>query len=84
MLIFNFRPEIEFTDNSSINFSWQIGNKYEIRSEKCNFYHFFLIRTFALQAMLFPKRKGRESIFVIPKKQTVMKNVSVKPEVLNI
>ena len=32
ILIFNFHLEIDFTDNSSMNFhqSWQVGNKYEI------------------------------------------------------
>ena len=36
-LIFNFHPEIDFADNSFIDFFWQEGNKYEIRSEKFNF-----------------------------------------------
>ena len=36
-LIFNFYPEIDFADNSFIDFFWQVGNKYEIRSEKFNF-----------------------------------------------
>ena len=26
-----------FADNSSANFSWQVGNRYEIRSEKFHF-----------------------------------------------
>ena len=32
-----FISEIEFTDNCSINFSWQVDNKYEIRTAKFNF-----------------------------------------------
>ena len=36
-LIFNFHPEIDFADNSFIDFFWQVGNKSEIRSEKFNF-----------------------------------------------
>ena len=38
ILIFNFHPEIDFAHNSSINFTWQVGNKYEIISEKLNFF----------------------------------------------
>ena len=43
ILISNFHPEIDVTQNSSINFTWQIGNKYEIISEKLN-----LVGTFGL------------------------------------
>ena len=41
ILIFNFHPEIDFAHNSSINFTWQVGNKYEIISEKLNFFKMF-------------------------------------------
>ena len=41
ILIFNFHPEIDFAHNSSINFTWQVGNKYEIISEKLNFFKIF-------------------------------------------
>ena len=41
ILIFNFHPEIDFAHNSSINFTWQVGNKYEIISEKLNFLKIF-------------------------------------------
>ena len=45
-LIFNFHLEKYFANNSSITSSWQVGNKYEIRSEKFNFLKNFLIRSF--------------------------------------
>ena len=41
ILIFNFHPEIDFAHYSSINFTWQIGNKYEIITEKLNFFKIF-------------------------------------------
>ena len=41
ILIFNFHPEIDFAHNFSINFTWQVGNKYEIISEKLNFSKIF-------------------------------------------
>ena len=30
ILVFNFHLEKYFTDNSSTNFSWPVGNEYEI------------------------------------------------------
>ena len=41
ILISNFHPEIDFAHNSSLNFSWQVGNKHEIISEKLNFFKIF-------------------------------------------
>ena len=41
ILISNFHPEIDFAHNSSINFTWQVGNNYEIISEKLNFFKIF-------------------------------------------
>ena len=41
ILIPNFHPEIDFAHNSSINFTWQLGKKYEIISEKLNFFKIF-------------------------------------------
>ena len=41
ILISNFHAEIDFVHNSSINFTWQVGNKYEIISEKLNFFKTF-------------------------------------------
>ena len=41
ILISNIRPEIDFAHNSSTNFTWQVGNKYEIISEKFNFFKIF-------------------------------------------
>ena len=38
ILISNFHPEIDFAHNSSINFTWQEGSKYEIISEKLSFF----------------------------------------------
>ena len=40
MTIFNFHPKIDFAHNSSTNVTWQVGNKYEIISEKFNFLKF--------------------------------------------
>ena len=40
ILISIFHPEIDFAHNSSINFSQQVGNKYEIISEKVDFLKF--------------------------------------------
>lgn len=40
ILIFNLHPEIDFAHNSSINFTSQVGNKYEIVLEKLNFFKF--------------------------------------------
>ena len=48
ILISNIRPEIDFAHNSSTNFTWQVGNKYEIISEKFNFFKNFLIGTFGI------------------------------------
>ena len=48
ILISNFHPEIDFAHNSSINFTWQVGNKYEIISEKVDFLKIFLIGTFVV------------------------------------
>ena len=31
ILISNFHPEIDFAHNSSINFTWQVDNKYDIQ-----------------------------------------------------
>ena len=36
--ISNFLPEIDLAHNSSINFTWQVVNKYEIISGKLNFF----------------------------------------------
>ena len=33
ILIFDFHLGIDFADNSSINFSWQVGNKYDLRPD---------------------------------------------------
>ena len=41
ILIFNFHPEIDFAHNPSIKFTWQVGNKYEVISEKLNFFKIF-------------------------------------------
>ena len=48
ILISNFHPEIDFAHNSSIDFTWQVGNKYEIISEKVEFFQNFMIRTFVI------------------------------------
>ena len=48
ILISSFHPEIDFAHNSSSNFTWQVGNKYEIISEKLNFFQNFLIGTFGV------------------------------------
>ena len=34
------KKKIDFADNSSINFSWQVGNKYEIRTDNLIFFKF--------------------------------------------
>ena len=52
ILISNFRPEIDFSHNSSTNFTWQVGNKYEIISEKFNFFKIFLSELLAFQNVL--------------------------------
>ena len=41
ILISNFHPEIDFAHNSSSNLTWQVGNKYEIISEKLKFFKIF-------------------------------------------
>ena len=41
ILIFNFHPEIDFAHNPSFKFTWQVGNKYEVISEKLNFFKIF-------------------------------------------
>ena len=41
ILISNFHPEIDFAHNSSINFTWQVGDKHEIISEKLDFFKIF-------------------------------------------
>ena len=39
-------PEIDFAHNSSINFTWQVGNKYEIG--EIELFQNFLIGTFGI------------------------------------
>ena len=43
-----FSSQIDIAQSSSINFTWQVGDKYEIILENLNFFQNFLIGTFSI------------------------------------